>query len=192
MTSTLVACGGTGAHVALAFIRLHALGHALGFFYDGKKPVGLPAVFLVDQDAGDGIDEPTAWQLVRRLVDRHPAAPDPAPDLERVTPLPIGPKRDWFNEPNHKLGRRFAGSEYLSALTGEPQREIDYSRGMMGSPAVGSLLLDLKQNDRDRKGNNHDQVYDRLCGRKGRIAVVGSGVGGTGASVGPRLALGAC
>ena len=32
MVNSLVACGGTGAHAALAMMRLHTLGYALGVF----------------------------------------------------------------------------------------------------------------------------------------------------------------
>ena len=196
--STLVACGGTGAHVALAFIRLHTLGHALGFFRQpGDRPLDFPSIFLVDQDAGDGREEKTAWQLARQFVDEHPAGHDwlaatgrrDSPDLREVTPLPIGPDRGWFNSPYDQLSRRFSDSAYLDLLTAAPQRAITYSKGMMGSPAIGSLLLELKRQDRKANGLNNDDAYELLCKERGRIAVVGSGVGGTGASVGPSLAL---
>ena len=194
--SALVACGGTGAHVALAFVRLHTLGHALGFFRGTGGPLEFPSIFLVDQDAGDGREEKTAWQLTRQLVSDHPAAHDwfaatgrPEPLCREVTPLPVGPDRNWFDAPNDRLERRFADSAYLSVLTAEPQRLIAYSRGMMGSPAVGSLLLELKKQDRNASGKNNEEGYERLLEERGRVAVVGSGVGGTGASVGPSLAL---
>src|SRR5689334_22131787 len=101
MNNSLILCGGTGAHVAVSFLRLHTLGYALGFFDQGGRPFFLPTFFLVDQDSGDGSEaEPTAWQLAGRLVDAHPARYDwewatgrrDAPDLVRVTPLPIGPR----------------------------------------------------------------------------------------------------
>lgn len=51
MTNTLVVCGGTGAHVALALLRLHTLGYALGFFrHPDGKPLAFPTLYLVDQD----------------------------------------------------------------------------------------------------------------------------------------------
>ena len=196
--SALVACGGTGAHVALAFVRLHTLGHALGFFRQkGGERLEFPSIFLVDQDAGDGREEKTAWQLTRQLINEHPGRHDwptatgrpEEPECRQVTPLPVGPDRNWFNAPYDRLGRRFADSAYLNVLTAEPQREIAYSRGMMGSPAVGSLLLELKKQDRNANGKNHDAGYERLLEERGRVAVVGSGVGGTGAAVGPSLAL---
>ena len=196
--SALVACGGTGAHVALAFMRLHTLGHALGFFRQaGGGPLEFPSIFLVDQDAGDGREEKTAWQLARQLINDHPARHDwhtatgrpEKPEFREVTPLPIGPDRSWFNAPYDRLGRRFADCAYLNVLAAAPQREIAYSRGMMGSPAVGSLLLELKNQDRNANGKNNDAGYERLLEERGRVAVVGSGVGGTGAAVGPSLAL---
>lgn len=53
--NALVVCGGTGAHIALAMVRLHTLGHALGFFRQTQsKALQFPTLYLVDQDSGDG------------------------------------------------------------------------------------------------------------------------------------------
>ena len=198
--NTLVLCGGTGAHVALALVRLHTLGQALGFFRGpAGEPLPFPAIYLVDQDSGDGDrDEPTAWQEARRFVEAHPGRHDwreaigraDPPEMKIVTPLPVGAGRTWFNPPYDTLGRRFADSPWLDLLTSAAQREIRFSHGMMGSPAVGSLLFRLK--DFDTKpggaGTNHDGIYQELLTARGRVAVVGSAVGGTGASVAPTLA----
>ena len=199
--NTLVLCGGTGAHVALALVRLHALGSALGFFRGpGDAPLPFPALYLVDQDSGDGDrDKPTAWQEARRLVAAHPGRHDwreatgraePPKMNNIVTPLPVGAGKRWFDPPNDTLGRRFAGSPWLDLLTSAAQREIRFSHGMMGSPAVGSLLFRLKHFDTKPggAGTNHDGVYQELLTARGRVAVVGSAVGGTGASVAPTLA----
>ncbi len=197
--NTLVVCGGTGAHVALALVRLHTLGQPLGFFRDADdKPLAFPTVYLVDQDSGDGDREDTAWQLTRRLVASHPGRhnwqaaigrSDP-PELKIVTPLPVGRDRTWFNPPFDSLDQRFADSPYLDLLTSRAQRDIRFSHGMMGSPAVGSLLFRLKELDTKSSGvgTNHDGAYHELLTTRGRVAVVGSAVGGTGASVAPTLA----
>ena len=194
--NTLVLCGGTGAHVALALVRLHTLGQALGFFRGpAGEPLSFPALYLVDQDSGDGDREPTAWQLARRLVDAHPGWREATgradrPDMKKiVTPLPVGADLTWFNPPYDTLGQRFAGSPWLDLLTSAAQREIRFSHGMMGSPAVGSLLFRLKHFDMPGgAGTNHDGTYQELLTTRGRVAVVGSAVGGTGASVAPTLA----
>ena len=197
--NTLVVCGGTGAHVALALLRLHTLGQPLGFFRDADdKPLAFPTVYLVDQDSGDGDREATAWQLTRRLVASHPGRHDwraaigrsDPPELKIVTPLPVGGDRTWFNPPYDSLGRRFADSPYLDLLTSQAQRDIRFSHGMMGSPSVGSLLFRLKELDTKSSGvgTNHDGTYHELLSTRGRVAVVGSAVGGTGASVAPTLA----
>ena len=198
MANTLVACGGTGAHAALAMVRLHTLGYALGFFRQPNgKPLEFPTLYLVDQDAGDGAQEETASQMVRRLIDNHPDRYDwrkavgreTGPDLQIVTPLPVGTDRKWFATPNDKLRRHFAASPYLDLLTDREQRDIRFSQGMMGSPAVGALLFRLKASDATPRGVNHDEVFHALLQREhGRVAVVGSGVGGTGAAVAPTLA----
>ena len=106
-----------------------------------------------------------------------------------MTPIPVGRDRSWYNAPYDRLGRKFADSDFLKVLTAQPQREIAYSRGMMGSPAVGSLLLELKKLDRNANGKNNEAAYERLLEERGSVVVAGSGVGGTGAAVGPSLAL---
>lgn len=196
MENTLIVCGGTGAHTAVAFLRLHTLGHALGFFGRGEKPFDFPTLYLVDQDAGDGAERPTAWQLARSLVAKHPARGDwaraigrpEAPELIAVTPLPVGKNDSWFQRPYNTLDARFEGSELPRILTSRFQRDIDFSKGMMGSPALGSLLFRLKQHDERSRGLNRDERYGDMMSRKGRVVVAASGVGGTGASVGPTVA----
>jgi len=156
MENSLILCGGTGAHVGVALLRLHTLGYALGFFDQGGKPFVFPKLFLVDQDSGDGSErEPTAWQLANSLVSLHPgrfdwfaaSGNDEGPDLIKVTPLPIGANQQWFKPPHNTLASRFENSSLLPALVSERQRQIDYSKGMMGSPAIGSLLFKLKEYD---------------------------------------------
>ncbi len=190
MANTLIACGGTGAHAALAFVRLHALGDPLGFFRNGNGgQMQLPALYLVDQDSGDGdADKPTAWQALHRVLDEHPSGEWPKP--RTVTPLPVGESKDFLAEGMTSLGQRYPNSSYLDCILSPEQRAIEFSRGMMGSPAVGSLLFKLKSYDTslDDPYINHDQVYHQLLNVRGRVAVVGSGVGGTGAAVGPTLA----
>ncbi len=190
MANSLIACGGTGAHAALAMMRLHTLGYELGFF-----EFNFPTLYLVDQDAGDGEREETAGQMVRRLVNDHPSRTfGQAPNSRIVTPprivtpLPIGHDDQWYAFPNNTLGNRFAQSPYLDLLTNQDQREIQFSQGMMGSPSVGALLFRLKNHDVMETGINHDRVFTTLRQEQGRIAVVGSGVGGTGAAVVPTLA----
>ena len=46
MANNLVLCGGTGAHVAVALLRLHTLGHLVGFFGIDE----FPDLYLLDQD----------------------------------------------------------------------------------------------------------------------------------------------
>ncbi|HZF12673.1 MAG TPA: hypothetical protein VFE33_28110 [Thermoanaerobaculia bacterium] len=185
--SSLILCGGTGAHVGMTLLRLHTLGEALGFF-GAKAEFLAPSVFLVDQDSGDGEQgRSTAWQMVRYLVDKHPARLRwTRPDLVQVSPLPIGPQQNWF-QTFSTLETRFESSQFLSILAAERQRAIDYSKGMMGSPAIGALLFKLKEFDA-RERLNHDKAFGELLGHRGRIVVAGSGVGGTGAAVGPTLA----
>ncbi|MDE2973582.1 MAG: hypothetical protein OXU64_02500 [Gemmatimonadota bacterium] len=200
MANTLIGCGGTGAHVALAFMRLHALGDPLGFFRHGSKPMDLPALYLVDQDSGDGADadRPTAWQTLRRVLEGHPSRlwGDDGdigrrwPELRAITPLPEGANQDFLNDGMTSLRQHYPNSDYLTCILSPGQRDIEFSRGMMGSPAVGSLLFKLKSYDTrpDDPEINHDESYHQLLNVRGRVAVVGSGVGGTGAAVGPTLA----
>jgi len=197
----LVACGGTGAHIALALVRLHVLGAPLKIFHSGTDPLPFPDLFLVDQDAGNGIDKdnPTAWQALRSLIARHPCRKawkntigrDISPSHVSVSPLPVGIDRRWYAKPNHKLATRFSHSPFLDLLPSPEQQEIDYSLGMMASPAVGSLLFKLKQHDKNDGGTNYDQGYGMMltrCSSGRRVVIAGSAIGGTGASVTPTLA----
>ena len=198
----LVACGGTGAHVTLAFLRLHLLGYALGFFGE-RKSLRFPDLYLIDQDSGSGADgQATAWQEVQEIQRRHPGNLDThyafggrldSPKISAVSPLPIGPNRNWYKEPKNSLGNRFFGSPLLELLATKEQKEIDFSLGMMGSPAVGSLLFQLKEYDlksiKNTRLNNDDDYHALRDGCIGsNVVVAGSGVGGTGASVAPTFA----
>ena len=199
MPNTLICCGGTGAHVALALMRLHALGHPLGYFRresDGSA-LALPTIYLVDQDDGDAArGAETAWQKLRSVIKNHPsrsqwsnaAGTAREPEQKSVTPLPIGVNRDWFDAPHDCLRLRFTDSPFLNLIASAPQQDIRYSHGMMGSPAIGSLLFKLKEYDRRNAEFNHDRDFHDLLELSGRVAVVGSGVGGTGSSVAPTLA----
>ena len=197
MNNRFVACGGTGAHVMLAMVRLHILGYPFGFFY--KAGNNLPDLFLVDQDSGDGKDKSTPWQEVKHLIKVHPGKynlgkylgrPD-IPICKDVSPLPVGKDKNWYKPPYHQLKYRFRGSPILRLITSEAQREITYDLGMMASPAVGSLLFKLKELDREADNKpNYDEAYNELLhdSRERRIVVCGSSVGGTGSSVAPTLA----
>lgn len=200
MKNCFIACGGTGAHVMLAMVRLHMLGYPFGFFE--KKGKTFPDLFLVDQDSGDGKEQDlsTPWQEVKNLIRIHPGnhdtskhfgRPDP-PIRQDVTPLPVGENSDWYRPPNDQLKYKFKDSPILPLITSQAQREITYSLGMMASPAVGSLLFRLKEYD-VKNGDptkNWDRAYsDMLQDCKGRRMVIcGSSVGGTGSSVAPTLA----
>ena len=200
--NNFIACGGTGAHVLLAMVRLHVLGSPFGFFIS-KKDRNFPNLFLVDQDYNeiteDG-EERTAWGKVKELINTHPGRYKPSekfclPSLpsmgEPVAPLPVGENGDEIDPPNNKLDDKFQGSEVLKLITTKYQREkIEYDRGMMASPAVGSLLVSLKEQD-TKKGSkvNNDRDYANLldnCSKN--VVICGSIVGGTGASVTPTLA----
>ena len=145
---------------------------------------------------GDAAAGETAWQALRRVIGSHPSRSQwgDAPGKERepsrheITPLPVGENRDWFNQSRDRLISRFESSDYLACMMSREQREIRFSHGMMGSPAVGSLLFRLKTYDRRSDNINCDAVFESLLRQRGRIAVVGGGIGGTGSSVAPTLA----
>ncbi len=200
MPNYFVACGGTGAHVMLAMVRLHLLGYPFGFFTpkDGKN---FPDLFLIDQDSGSlvtGKDKNTAMGEINRLLRIHPGRYDPQVafgvgrklKISRVSPLPID-DGTWFASPNNILKNRFSASDILDLITTDRQQDIDYSGGMMASPAVGSLLFRLKDDDRPNPGApNNDKNYNTLLtdSAGNPVVVCGSIVGGTGASVTPTLA----
>ena len=197
MKNYFVACGGTGAHVMLAMIRLHILGYPFGLFVSekGKK---FPDLFLVDQDDTDGmnIGESTAWEEVKQLLRKHPGRYMPGdlfisnrlPRHKVVTPLPVGPDGDFSEGENDHLEFRFQGSSVLELITSQHQRKIKYSLGMMASPAVGSLLFKLKEQDIADPKSGYKTLLDDLSPNP--VVICGSIVGGTGASVAPTLAQG--
>ena len=195
MKNYFVACGGTGAHVMLAMIRLHILGYPFGLFVGqgGKK---FPDLFLVDQDDTNGVNggKSTAWEEVKKLLGEHPGRFKPGdlfisnrlPRHEVVSPLPVGSDNRWYKSPNNHLGFRFSASSILELITSQHQRDIDYSIGMMASPAVGALLFRLKEQDiADPKAEYKNLLNDISLNP---VVVCGSVVGGTGASVTPTLA----
>ena len=186
MPNNLVLCGGTGAHVGVAFLRLHTLGYFLGYFGLNE----FPNLYLVDQDAGPATGgDKTAWQEARDLHDRHPGRLVQGHNHQslHISPLPRGAGNDWINPPNDIVRQRFDAESLKHILFSERQHNIDMSKGMMASPAAGSLLFKLKT--RDIRGiDNHDNDFQTLLTKQSRVAVFGSAVGGTGASVGPTLA----
>ncbi len=198
MANYFVACGGTGAHVMLAMVRLHLLGYPFGFFKDKR----FPDLFLIDQDDGGGTrgGGTTAWEEVKKLLEKHSGRYDPktafgfngTPNTQTVMPLPVGEDGSWYEELNGNLAFRFNGVGVLPLITSEDQRRIEYSRGMMGSPAVGSLLFSLKEYDQEESGQNFDKEYrsllEKCSSEDASVVVCGSIVGGTGASVAPTLA----
>ena len=196
-----IACGGTGAHVMRAVVRMHILGHPFGFFEETE----FPHMILVDKDAGTGVDEneKTPWQDVKNFIDQHPGRyykkdygfdeREEEKRCEVMDPLPKGKDDNWSKDPYNTLEYTFQDSRFLELITSKNQRKIDYSMGMMASPAVGALLFKLKEFDTPRgKELNRDTIYDGLkekcTSTENRVLVCGSSVGGTGSSVAPTLA----
>ncbi len=203
--SSFVACGGTGAHVVLAMIRLHILGYPFGFFTrqnKGSKEAGkFPDLFLLDadDDERDKDGQRTAWGEVQRLVAEHPGiyryeevfGLKVLPRLAHVSPLPAA----WDNN-DHKdtLGFILEDSERFRLLTSEFQRGITPSEGFYASGSGGALVFSLTESDTHNTGNgriNNNDDYQKLlieC-KESKVVVCGSIVGGTGASCAPTLAL---
>ncbi len=199
MQNYFVGCGGTGAHVILAMVRLHILGYPFGFFKGGSSK-NFPDFFLIDKDSGNKLStdgKTTAWEEVTNLLGQHPGRFEPKsafglthiPKQFIVSPLPVGPDGNW-SKINDTLGEKFGASPVLDLVTTKKQQDkIHYSLGMMASPAVGSLLFSLKKYDRPYGKPNNDQEYNALINKCGKnpVVVCGSIVGGTGASVTPTI-----
>ncbi len=128
-------CGGTGAHIGAAFLRLHILGYALGYFERGGELMGLPKLFLVDRDHGDHDKKGqyTAAQLVKGLLDAHPARHrwselrngDRDIGMVKVEPLPVGSNRGlrWYEE-HRDLASRFSSDPLLEVIAQDWQQRI--------------------------------------------------------------------
>lgn len=188
----LVLCGGSGAHAGLAYVRLHLLGHAVGFFQGALAD--LPDIYLIDQDAGDTPDNQTAWSALCRLIQDHPLSAiwnsgkgRSKPIIKTVSPLPVGPAGMLLRSTT--IDSAFPSSDLKQALFSERQRRLNYSAGMLGSPALGASVFHLKYCDKGEDGRNRDAIFEALMNARRPTAVVGSGIGGTGAAVGPTFAL---
>ena len=78
MAANLVLCGGTGAHVGAAFLRLHTLGSPFGLFFNQPNHIELPRLFCIDQDLNnDGAVQSTAWANLFTLLRQHQLIPNP-------------------------------------------------------------------------------------------------------------------
>ncbi len=186
-----VGCGGTGAHVMLAMIRLHILGYPFGLFT--KNPDNkFPDLILIDQDQTPS--NGTAWKKVIDLLKDHPGRLIPRelfrsnclPTYKGITPLPDGADKNWPTGEQEQLKDRFTDDSLFDLITDRDQQTIKYSKGMMASPAVGSMIFKLKEQDIDDSGTDYTTLLNSLAGNP--VVVCGSIVGGTGASVTPTLA----
>ena len=100
--------------------------------------------------------------------------------IRMVSALPTGSKGDWAQAPYHTMAHRFEHSACLPLFTSQRQCTAKYSQGMMASPALGAKLFRLRRFE--------SETWLPSTSKHDHTVVVGSSIGGTGASVGPTLA----
>jgi hypothetical protein len=173
----LVAVGGTGQHVALAFVELAVL--CEWFTY-------LPAIrlWLFDADAGGRPGAGSAWEeltpqvgFLRRPSNRGGSQwADPGTGHQR--PYPDVDGAGTFADTVCK--------DIAGLLFTEDQQSVNFRNGYYGQPAVASTVFGSVLGSSDR-----NPQLTQLLGVPStsgvRIVVAGSAVGGTGSGCMPRL-----
>jgi hypothetical protein len=169
-----MAVGGTGQHVALAYIDLAALVHHFIPF----EPINL---YILDRDQTMAAGQ-TAWQLVLgqierlNVVDSEQGAKwsDPRSAL-------IPPSREILGKP---VVSKAVSSTYGPLFFTEDQLAVEFATGYWGQAPVGAAffgdILDSQQKE-------FGQAVQRITAGGGRVVIAGSLVGGTGAGCLPRL-----
>lgn len=187
MITRIIASGGTGQHVVLAYLRLCVL--ATDILFETPYKIGeriLPHIYIFDRDKGGSpiADKPAASQLIANLNTIGKLGFD----INFIEPIPI--IRD---ENIDTFGKLFGGSTLTEVLFNSQQRNVKFLMGNFGEVAVGATNFYGKERDiesKDVQEANKDPNYEGLRTdiRKAadqRITHVGSTIGGTGSGVMP-------
>ncbi|HWS72881.1 MAG TPA: hypothetical protein VN605_12250, partial [Thermoanaerobaculia bacterium] len=186
MANYLIAVGGTGQHVALAVADFIALAHEIY-----ATPDEFPAVhlILVDADQAADTDQPSAWQEARGRLNALGLL---SGDSFECVPLPVNSHladtRRMYEFIN-RLGASF-GPNAADALLLHDQQEVDVTTGFYAQPRVGAMMAEWLFGEVTRGEGVNPQlarIFQLAGDPANRIAVAGSGVGGTGAGFAPAL-----
>ncbi len=173
VSNHFIAVGGTGQHVALAYIDLAALSYLI---QDGWH---LPTFYLLDADASD--DEGTsAWQKFIEMFDRMQSLEMNVEGFHYLAPFDDTLTGNTFNETIVEPQRQW--------LFDEEQRKVRYRNGYYGQAAVGATVFNHTYSKwSTEKGTPFYRIRDQIKNPGSRFLISGSSVGGTGAGCLPRL-----
>lgn len=184
MANYLIAVGGTGQHVALAVADLIALAHEI--YVDDFPAVHL---ILVDADQAADTERASAWQEARSRLSALGLFDG---DSFECVPLPVNSHladtRRMYEFVN-RLGSSF-GPNAADALLLRDQQEVDVTTGFYAQPRVGAMMAEWLFGEVTRGEGVNPQlarIFNLAGDPANRIAVAGSGVGGTGAGFAPAL-----
>jgi hypothetical protein len=175
MAKHLIAVGGSGQHVALAYMDLAALAHHI-------HPVEPIYPYIVDKDETMN-NGSTAWQEAIKQGELLRAADDEkAASWTDFGGNRIAPCRELVGRPKV---RDAVSPIYGRLLLTPEQLEVEFATGYWGQAPVGAAFFgDIIRRDGERVG----AALNRIAADPGaRIVVAGSTVGGTGAGCLPRL-----
>ncbi len=174
----LVAVGGTGQHVAMAYIELGVLGE---WFFD----LDPSSLWLFDADAGgppSEKDECSAWDACSEQAAFlcRPSRGDPkwiSPSKNQQRPYPEFENVSCF-------GHTFV-KELGQQLFSVEQAGVPILNGYYGQPAVAATVFGALLDQADRSPIS--ALTGAMSQAEGRIVVAGSAVGGTGSGCLPKL-----
>lgn len=207
MSKVLVGVGGSGQHVAHAYLRMLALARC--------RPINVPHIYIIDADAkigGSGRGDTSLCTEIKRLhnqlvaplppesrshfalvkpyfqldAESQPGRADAAFDLTHCPAY----LRDAFLTDEIDLSSRHADSN---------DRSVDLMQGMMANAKIGAIAFGFKilrsGNDENLKSVNFGYADHNLGVSysllrdvdRARVAIVGSTFGGTGSGVIPAL-----
>jgi hypothetical protein len=173
MAKHLIAVGGSGQHVALAYMDLAALVY-------GFRDVPSIALYILDKDETKS-EGKSAWQ---EAIDQGQRLREAQPDWTDFRNNRIPPCREL---PNKTEVRDAVSKVYGSLLFTEEQLRVEFGTGYWGHAPVGAVFFgEMLRRESGQLGAALNQIVADQDGNK-RVVVAGSLVGGTGAGCLPQL-----
>ena len=171
MSNHIIAVGGTGQMIALAYLKLARL--------CGYRDGDIAEIHIVDSDrTGD-----TCEQIATLLHKAKNA-------LKTVAPIPSHRKLGSFSQDFDEAGTNDNIRRIAPLLYTAKDLEVNVRKGLYGRPSVGSACMSIKTNP--PAGHNTDPeliaLRDSVCQPGNKVVICGSLFGGTGAGVIPTLA----
>ncbi|MHB8876049.1 MAG: hypothetical protein ACYC8T_20355, partial [Myxococcaceae bacterium] len=178
MSTHLVAVGGSGQHVALAYLDLAALAHHVHHV----DPVLL---YILDKDSTSANGR-TPWSLARQQALRlHTVDEGQTSNGWRSSPASAIPPCPEPAGLGARTVRDAVHSDYASLFFTDAQKAVEYTKGYWGQAPVGAAFFDaVLREGQSQLGTATSAI---LQDANARIVVAGSTVGGTGAGCLPRL-----